>query len=63
MLIALFSKLFFLEKAPGAGKRQRSSLSANINERIRDGVLEKNEKRQKTATEKRVRSTTAFLLL
>ena len=44
-------------------KTQRSSLSAIINKRIRDGVNEKKTKtHQKTATEKRVISTTSFQL-
>ena len=39
----LFSPLsYFLEKQPRGGKCQRSSLSAIINKRIRDGVIEKN---------------------
>ena len=41
----------FLEKPPRGGKRQRSSLSANINKRIRDGVIGKN----RNATENRSR--------
>ena len=52
-----------MEKPPRGGKRQRSSLSAIINKRIRDGVIEKKtETRRKTAAEKLVRSTTAFHL-
>ena len=48
--IALWSLLlsslsYFLEKPPRGGKRQRSSLSAIINNRIRDGVMEKKPKR------------------
>ena len=37
----------FLEKPPEGGKRQRSSLSAIINKRIRDGVIEKRPKRDR----------------
>ena len=61
VLTALLSKLFFLEKPPREGKRQRSSLSAIINKRIRDGVIEKNPKRdrnpqQKNELDRRLRS-------
>ena len=48
VLIALLSKLFFLEKPPRGGKRQkRSSISAIINKGIRDGVIEKKQKRKR----------------
>ena len=57
MIIALLSKLF----KPRGGKRQRSSLSAIINERVRDGVIEKRPKRvrkpqQKSELDRRLRS-------
>ena len=60
MHIALHSKLF-LEKPSRGGKRQRSSLSAIISKRIRDGVIEKRLKRdrkpqQKSEIDRRVRS-------
>ena len=50
-----------LEKPPRGGKRQKSSLSANINKRIRDGVFEKKPKRgrkpqQKSKLGRRLRS-------
>ena len=64
--IALWSLLlsslsYFLEKPPRGGKRQRSSLSAIINNRIRDGVMEKKPKRdrkpqQKSELDRRLRS-------
>ena len=44
--------VFFLEKPPRGGKRQRSSLSANINKRVRDGVIEKKPKRDKKSQQK-----------
>ena len=50
VLTAILSK-FFLEKPPRVGKRQRSTLSAIINRRIRDGVIEKKQ----NATENRSR--------
>ena len=50
--ISLFSKLFFLEKPPRGGKRERSSLSAKINKRIRDGVIEKRPKRDRKPQQK-----------
>ena len=43
---------FFLEKQPRGGKRQRSSLSAILNKRIRDGVIEKKPKRDKKPQQK-----------
>ena len=50
-----------MEKPPREGERQRSSLSAIINKRIRDGVIEKNPKRdrkpqQKNELDRRLRS-------
>ena len=50
-----------MEKPPRGGKRQRSSLSAIINKRIRDGVIEKKPKRdrkpqQKSELDRRLRS-------
>ena len=59
LLIALLS--FFLEKPPRGGKRQRSSLSAIINKRIRDGVIENRPKRDrkpqpKSELDRRLRS-------
>ena len=61
VLTALLSKLFFLEKSPRGGKRQRSSLSAIINKRIRDDVIEKEPKRDrkphpKSELDRRLRS-------
>ena len=51
----------FLEKLPRGGKGQRSSLSAVISKRIRDGVIEKKPKRdgqqqQKSELDRRLRS-------
>ena len=46
VLTSLLSKLF-LERPPRGGKRQRSSLSAIVNKRIRDGVIEKKPKRDR----------------
>ena len=43
----LLPKLFFLEKQPRGGKRQGPSLSAIISKRIRDGVIEKIQKRDR----------------
>ena len=59
--ILLSSLSWFLEKPPRGGKRQRSSLSAIINKRIRDGVIEKRTKRdrkppQKNVLDRRLRS-------
>ena len=51
MPIALLSKLF-LEKPPRGGKRQRSSLSAFINKRVRVGVVEKKAKRDRKPQQK-----------
>ena len=45
--ILLSSLSCFLEKLPRGGKRQKSSLSAIINKRIRDGVIEKRPKRER----------------
>ena len=50
-----------LEKPSRGGKRQWSSLSKNINKRIRDGVIQKKPKRdrqlqQKTVLDRRLRS-------
>ena len=42
-----------MEKPPRGGKRQRSSLSAIINKRIRDGVSEKKPKRDRKSQQKR----------
>ena len=53
VLTALLSKLF-LEKSPRGGKRQRSSLSAIINKRIRDGVIEKKPKCDRKPQQKNV---------
>ena len=52
VLTALLSKLFF-EKPPRGGKPQRSSLSAIISQRIRDGVFEENPKRDGRPQQKR----------
>ena len=49
--IALLYKLFF-GKTTSGGKRQRSSLSAKFNKRIRDGVIEKRPKRDKKPQQK-----------
>ena len=59
--LLLSSPSYFLEKPPRGGKRQRSSLSAIINKRIRDGVIEKKPKRdrkpqQKSELDQRLRS-------
>ena len=59
--LLLSSLSYFLEKPPRGGKRQRSSLSAIINKRIRDGVIEKKPKRdrkpqQKSELDRRLRS-------
>ena len=60
VLTVLLSKLF-LEKSPRGGKRQRSSLSAIVNKRIRDCVIEKKPKRdrkleRKSKLDRRLRS-------
>ena len=60
--ILLSSLSCFLEKPPRGGKRRRSSLSAIINKRIRDGVIEKRLKRDRKPQQKSVGSTTAFHL-
>ena len=50
---AFFSTLScFLGKPPRGGKRQRSSLSAIINKRIRDGVIAKRPKRDRKRQQK-----------
>ena len=59
--LLLSSLSCFLEKRPRGGKRQRSSLSAIINKRFRDGVIEKRPKRdkkpqQKSELDRRLRS-------
>ena len=59
--LLLSSLSYFLEKPPRGGKRQLSSLSAIINKRIRDGVIEKKPKRdrkkqQKSMLDRRLRS-------
>ena len=61
MVLTLSSRSYFLEKPPRGGKRQRSSLSAIINKRIRDAVIEKKPKRgrkpqQKSELDRRLRS-------
>ena len=45
--LLLSSLSYFLEEPPPGGKRQRSSLSAIINKRIRVGVIEKKPKRDR----------------
>ena len=59
--LLLPSLSYFLGKPPRGGKRQRSSLSAVINKRIRDGVIGKKTKRdrkpqQKSELDRRLRS-------
>ena len=59
--LLLSSLSCFLEKPPRGGKRQRSSLSAIINKRIRDGVIAKRPKRdrkpqRKSELDRRLRS-------
>ena len=59
--LLLSSLSCFLEKPHRGGKRQKSSLSAIINKRIRDGVVEKKPKRdrkpqQKSELDRRLRS-------
>ena len=59
--ILLSSPSCLLEKPPRGGKRQRSSLSAIVNKRIRDSVIEKRPKRdkkpqQKSESDQRLRS-------
>ena len=59
--LLLYSLSCFSEKPPRGGKRQRSSLSAIINKRIRDGVIEKKPKcnrklQQKSELNRRLRS-------
>ena len=62
MWCSLLSSLScFLEKRPRGGTRRRPSLSAIINKRIRDGVIEKKPKRdrklqQKSELDQRLRS-------
>ena len=41
-----------MEKPPRGGKRQRSSLSAIVNKRIRDSVIEKRPKRDKKSQQR-----------
>ena len=53
--LLLSSLSCFLKKPPRRGKRRRSTLSAFINKRIRNGGIEKNPKRDRTAAKKRVR--------
>ena len=48
----LSSRSCFLKKPPRGDKRQRSSLSANISKRIRDGVIEKKPKRDRKPEQK-----------
>ena len=50
--LLLSSLSYFLEKPPRGGKRQRSSLSAIINKRIRDSVIEKKPKRDRKPQQK-----------
>ena len=64
--LLLSSLNYFLGKPPRGGKRQRSSLSAIINKRIRDGVFAKKPKRdrkpqQKSELDRRLRSICAKL--
>ena len=59
--LLLSSLSYFLEKPHRGGKRRRSSLSAIINKRIRDCVIEKKPKRdrkpqQKSELDRRLRS-------
>ena len=59
--LLLSSLSYVLEKPPRGGKRQRSSFSAIVNKRIRDGVFEKKPKRdrklqQKSELDQRLRS-------
>ena len=42
----------FLEKQSRGGKRQKTSRSAIINKRIRDGVIEKRTKRDRNRSRK-----------
>ena len=63
--LLLSSLGYFLEKPPRGGKRQRSSFSLSRLSTSVFGMVslrKKNETRQKTAAQKRVRSTTAFHL-
>ena len=52
LCLLLTSLSCFWEKPPRGGKRQRSSLSANINKHVRDGVLEKKPKRDRNPQQK-----------
>ena len=62
LLCFLLSSLScLLEKPSRVGESQRLSLNAIINKRIQDGSTEKNGNTTETATEKRVRSTSAFI--
>ena len=59
--LLLSSLSYILEKPSRGSKRQRSSLSAFINKRVRDGVIEKKPKRdrklqQKSELDRRLRS-------
>ena len=61
LCLLLSSLSYYLKKPPQGSKRQRSSLSAIINKRIRDGVIEKKSKRdrkpqQKSELDRRLRS-------
>ena len=51
--LLLPSLSFFLENPPRGGKRQRSSLSAIINKRIRDVAIEKKPKRDRKPQEEK----------
>ena len=60
-MLTVLSVSCFLEKPRRGGKRQRSSLSAIINMRFRDGVIEIKPKRdrkpqQKSELDRRLRS-------
>ena len=50
--LLLSSLSCFLEKPPQGGKCQRSFLSAFINKRIRDSVIEKKPKRDRKPQQK-----------
>ena len=50
--LLLSSLSWFLKKPPRGGERKRSSLSAIINKRIRDGVIEKRPKRDRKPQQK-----------
>ena len=65
--LLLFSLSCFLEKPHRGGKRQRSSFSAIINKRIRDGVIEKKKPKrdrkpqQKSELDRKLRSICTIL--